>query len=1070
MIEGLQQANISLDKGIVRTPSLGVGGELSECVNLIPHAGEMVRIHEPQPITEDVTGQYLYYTTVFEPLSRGGSLSVVLSESITLDVPVKVVIRISEDEVMTDDFVVDKGNTYSTMDYMDLESLDNLISIEVGSEELIASLKGLGYNDFSAHRPFEYTNVSEVEFPTNIPLELQDGEILLAVNRCAGKENLIVRSGNSLVHYRPSEGRYLITTLEDGEVEVVTIGQTLVVSQGTTKRYFVWNSKEYKEQNFWESIPKVELRLGGKGFTPEYVIPKGTDISTFYTYHWKTGPSEMYYDWISSTERYIYWFPKEKNNESNAEELNQSFWGAYNEIRESFKKHGAHCFPFYVRWGIELYDNSIVNLSAPILMTPSSVIRPWVGYFNQEGSTLRPGEKVDAEMSRWTIGFTPRNLYITIDASELKELDSALIKGVVIYATPEIEAVDTEFEIFQTGKYRIFEYKSDTTKDALGWDTQFKVTQLREGATVNIEPKHFNFLNYLPLKTKATRNIVQAFNDPVEFYELGNIPWEVIKDKNYKVVASLQEGKLPQNKEDEGENIIPTLDPVYAGITSKGYAPYLLDTNLKALASQGQLASRTITQENYIIASANSTYSYNSRLFYGGVNLKLPLSLNSSQILANNKIPDPSITEANESISLSVNIGDSYLSIDGGDDLVGYRGESPAIAFPHPDAKGLAVYAKEGGWAAKVTFQKDKFSLGGYSIWSGITEELIKANPDIKGAFLVPSEVGDEWKSDSYRELKASDIRGNTIAITKAENPWIIETLKVLACGEIYALSSATEAVSEGQFGQFPIYAFTDNGIYALSIDSEGTIEAKQAISRDVLSQGSKVLQLDKALVFATKAGLKLLSKPPCVLLSDVVSGPNVKEEDFDAPKGLTISDTLPFEEQIQDAQMVYDYAHQMIHVFGGDAEDGKQKHYVYDLESGQWATQILDKQLTTCVAGYPFSTLQFGRQLMQYNNELEADVVKQGWLLTRPISFNDPFTRKMLADIRLLGQKTNTDTKFKVQVYISEDRVKWHRLTSLKGRSAKWYRFLIKADMCGLDTLTGITCQYVPRLGNKLR
>jgi hypothetical protein len=113
---------------------------------------------------------------------------------------------------------------------------------------------------------------------------------------------------------------------------------------------------------------------------------------------------------------------------------------------------------------------------------------------------------------------------------------------------------------------------------------------------------------------------------------------------------------------------------------------------------------------------------------------------------------------------------------------------------------------------------------------------------------------------------------------------------------------------------------------------------------------------------------------------------------------------------------------------------------------------------------------MQFGTQLMQYTDALEEDVVKPGWLLTRPISFSDHFTRKMLSDIRVFGQKTNPNTSFKVQVYISEDRVKWHRLTSLKGRSAKWYRFLIKADMCGLDTLTGIVCQYVPRLGSKLR
>ena len=1067
MIEGLEQKNISLDKGIVRTPSLGQEGELSECVNLIPHAGEMVRIHEPQPLTEDVTGQYLYYTFVWEKREDlGSNFTLAMAEPVRTDLHITVRYREGED-IQLMPITLPNGTGMVTVEMLYLNRIEDIVEVEVDDEDFMLELPNEGYVGLKAYRLFEFATPNDITFPTeeeqaNMPIELQPGELLLETNRCAGKENLIVRNGNTLVYYRPGEGRHVIASLEEGDVEVITIGQTLVVSQGITKRYFLWGEEGYKEQNIADFVPKVELRLGDKGFVPRCIWGKNAPIQSL---AWEVGDSDIHITQNSDkTMGTLYWMPKGEGSSSNALTLNQSFWARYNEIRKHFKDSGAHCFPFFVRWGLELYDGSVANLSAPILMMPSSVIRPYIGWLYRynvyETNITRTGKG-----EQWTIFFTPRNLYITIDATGLTNIDENLVKGIVVYATPEIEAVDPEHEIFKTGQAKLFEYKSEATKDGLGWDTKY-IDVSNSSVTDPNAPLHINYLTYLPVR-KDIHNIVDSFNDPIEFYEFASIPWSIVKEKKYRVIASLQEGKLPLSEEGD---FIRTTDPVYTSITNQGYLPYNIPLRLDALTSQRQLSDSMATQENYTVVEANTSYSYNSRIIYGGVNLKMPLVIAPTQILANNNLPEVIAGRDQNELSLAVKMGEDYLTIGGSSALTGYKGESSVIAFPHKDANGLAIYEQEGSWAAKVSFQRNKTSLGGYSIWSGITEELIRSSPDIKSSFLSSSEVGEEWFSNSYLDIKPSDLKGNTVAVTKVANPWVIEAVYELACGEIYALTSATEALSEGQFGEFPIYAFTDNGIYALSIAQDGTIGAKQPISRDVLLGMNNTLQIDKAVIYPTKEGLKLISGRNTSLLSASIVGLNVQESGFNAPPELTITDVTPFQEQLEGIKMVYDYAHRRVHLFGEGQTEGKQKHYVYDLESGQWATQILDRQLTTCVAGYPFSTMQFGTQLMQYNNELEADTVKQGWLLTRPISFGDPFTRKMLADIRLMGQKTHADTKFKVQVYISEDRVNWHRLTSLKGRSAKWYRFLIKADMCGLDTLTGISCQYVPRLGSKLR
>jgi hypothetical protein len=75
-----------------------------------------------------------------------------------------------------------------------------------------------------------------------------------------------------------------------------------------------------------------------------------------------------------------------------------------------------------------------------------------------------------------------------------------------------------------------------------------------------------------------------------------------------------------------------------------------------------------------------------------------------------------------------------------------------------------------------------------------------------------------------------------------------------------------------------------------------------------------------------------------------------------------------------------------------------------------------------------------------------------------------------MLADLRLVGQRTNDSTQRKVAIYVSNDNRHWQLLTSLKKLSVKYYRFLVMGYMHALDTLSGISVQYQERYTDKLR
>ena len=339
---------------------------------------------------------------------------------------------------------------------------------------------------------------------------------------------------------------------------------------------------------------------------------------------------------------------------------------------------------------------------------------------------------------------------------------------------------------------------------------------------------------------------------------------------------------------------------------------------------------------------------------------------------------------------------------------------------------------------------------------------------------------------DSFRP--SSNFYGyadNRLLITAEGNPFLAE--KKVACtmsSTILAVSTAAKALSQGQYGQFPLYAFCADGIWALSVSETGTYSAKQPVSRDVLTNPDSVTQIDNAVVFVTMQGLKLIQGSEVTLLSGPVDGLNLNEafaesavNAFAAKVGREspfVMDSSQFVDQVQSAKIVYDYAHNLLHVFHDPttarSEDGYgNKHYVYSFDTREWATQVLEEPLKAVVPGYPLTTMQFSSALYQYDKTAD-DSMRLGYALTRPLSLGNPLARKALYDLRAVGQRTRDDVVRRIAVYVSNDNVNWQRLTSLKALSAKYYRFLIMTRMSDIDTVSGLAIQYDYRYNHKMR
>ena len=316
----------------------------------------------------------------------------------------------------------------------------------------------------------------------------------------------------------------------------------------------------------------------------------------------------------------------------------------------------------------------------------------------------------------------------------------------------------------------------------------------------------------------------------------------------------------------------------------------------------------------------------------------------------------------------------------------------------------------------------------------------------------------------------------NAIYASNASNPFYfgVQGQNLIGTGEIKTVSTSAKALSQGQYGQFPLYAFTADGIWALTVDDEGKYSTSNPLNRDVVENADSVCQIDDAVTYACSQGLKVLQGSDARSISQVMEGYNTDEQKY--LKGieheeLLVADTNTIINMAASCKILYDPAGgRLLHIYPEDAVT-KGKHYIYDLNNDAWTTCVDDtSKAKAIVPGYPYSTIQVENKLYQYDNTEDNDTLKNGVLLTREMTFDNPFVMKILADLKMIYTKHNSATKCKIGVFVSNDRVNWTQLTSLRKHAYQWYRFRIQTTMTDLDALTAVTCLTDMRRSNKLR
>lgn len=343
-----------------------------------------------------------------------------------------------------------------------------------------------------------------------------------------------------------------------------------------------------------------------------------------------------------------------------------------------------------------------------------------------------------------------------------------------------------------------------------------------------------------------------------------------------------------------------------------------------------------------------------------------------------------------------------------------------------------------------------------------------------------PPSMGDALTEDigdcDYYEEK------NKVYTSNVNNPFIFNAVNIntIGHGELYALSSTTQPLSQGQFGLYPLYAFASDGVWALETNSEGGYSAKSILSRDVIIHdadglATPPLQLENSIIYACDRGIVLLNGSTNQSISEVIDerfpADFVKFQSFERLTAGLNKETLnliSFKQFINGAKYAYDYGNERVWVFNTNHSYA----YVFSLKSKLWG--IADCNLNAYFSAFPdsFATTRDAKIVDLTNSDVTTAA---GFFMTRPFALQMNDIHKTIYSVYQRGLFHNT---VNTVLYGSNDLVNWyvvgssvdHRILNIAGTPYKYFRVASRFNLSGNENILGASIEVNPKMTNKLR
>lgn len=363
--------------------------------------------------------------------------------------------------------------------------------------------------------------------------------------------------------------------------------------------------------------------------------------------------------------------------------------------------------------------------------------------------------------------------------------------------------------------------------------------------------------------------------------------------------------------------------------------------------------------------------------------------------------------------------------------------------------------------------------------------------------FALPWEKSseEEWnnivsKYENYKTNTNALPYSSVVKVSEAENPLIFPAKNSVQVGSsiINALAANTRPISEGQFGDAPLYAFTDEGVWVLMLGEEGTYIARQPANRDICSNPKGILQIDDAVLFPTERGIMMQRGRESECITDVLDdypfdflsiySHSTKDKTYPnkllALGNIRESDVkyVRFRKYLEEADMIYDYYDSRIIVFNPNYTYA----YVYSLKSKMWGTMhnVFNKRVNIYPESY--ATDKAGNILDVYVKEPTENI--PFFLCSRPLTLGQDVYKTMFDCITRGYFSSIQAGKCGTVLFGSNDLTNWYYvgssanmyLRNLVGSPYKYFRIVLIGKLAPNESVSALSTEFQPRLQNKLR
>ena len=427
---------------------------------------------------------------------------------------------------------------------------------------------------------------------------------------------------------------------------------------------------------------------------------------------------------------------------------------------------------------------------------------------------------------------------------------------------------------------------------------------------------------------------------------------------------------------------------------------------------------------------------------------------------------------------------------------------NPIFVVPFQDAKSVKLYIKHKGKPMDdIGFrninlhQSETFGMSYYifNAENGIFSFMQKYELSNNGGVLTRRQ-GDTFTSTSskfYDEASQKcDSDGakieqlaSLIKVSEAENPLVFPAKNSVQVGSsvISALAANTRPISEGQFGEAPLYAFTDEGVWVLMLGEEGTYVARQPANREICSNPNGILQIDDAVLYPTNRGIMMQQGRNSICITDQLDGCPFNFMEMKYAKQIIATNQtgsgeisyIRFKDYLKSADMIYDYYNNRIIVFNPN----QAYAYVYSLKSKMWGTMknVFNKRVNIYPESY--ATNKEGKILNVYVEEPYSNTPY--FLCSRPLTISDKEVYKTIFTCIARGYfRKGTNGKCAIVLYGSNNLFDWYLiktsineyLRGIAGSPYKYFRVALIGNLATNESISGLSAEFQERLQNKLR